>query len=91
VPPGQAKPERGRRRGQERQAFEGKPDRGRGPIEAPPATPPVRRGPPEKTAKPVPPGNAVAPRAKPEAPVTPVPELSIPEPRGANGKANSGR
>jgi RNA polymerase sigma factor (sigma-70 family) len=92
VPPGQAKPERGRRRGQEG-------ERGRGPIEAPPASTPVRRGPPEKAAppapqtnpKPPPPGNAVAPRAKPEAPVTPVPELSIPAPRGATGKANSGR
>src|ERR687891_35070 len=39
--PGQAKAEQGRRRAQERRAAAGNPERGRGPIEAPPATTPV--------------------------------------------------
>jgi RNA polymerase sigma factor (sigma-70 family) len=99
VPPGQAKPERGRRRGQERKALEGERGRGRGPIEAPPAGTPVRRGPPEKAVrpapqkdpKPAPPGNAVAPRARPKAPLAPPPVVPVPEPPKANGKAQSGR
>jgi hypothetical protein len=70
--PGQAKAKNGRRRGHERKAAEGKPDRGRGPIDAPPATTPVKRGPPEKPQKPPPQTRpAPAPQKSPAAQSTP--------------------
>ena len=96
--PGQAKPKNGRRVGHERKAAEGKPDRGRGPIDAPPATTPVKRGPPEKPPKPAPeeaPAARPAPRGnangQAESPVEPPPavppEVPVTEPPKGNGKA----
>jgi RNA polymerase sigma factor (sigma-70 family) len=93
VPPGQAKPKPGRRRGHERKAAGGVPERGRGrgPIAAPPATPPVKRGPPEKPAKPetqhgpkpkpAPNGNA---GAEPEAPPPVAQPPELPKPKGTS-------
>jgi RNA polymerase sigma factor (sigma-70 family) len=97
VPPGKAKAKQGRRRGHERKAAEDKPDRGRGPIEAPPGTTPVKRGPPEKQPKPEPPQRPTAETApKQEAktkaappvapPATPPPEVPVTEPPKGNGK-----
>jgi RNA polymerase sigma factor (sigma-70 family) len=104
--PGQAKPkrgrrlgqERGRRRGHERKVAGGKPergqarggDRGRGPIEAPPAETPVKRGPPPKPEPPPAPAVKTEPKVKTQAAQpapAPPPELEIPEPPKLNGKS----
>jgi RNA polymerase sigma factor (sigma-70 family) len=95
--PGQAKEKQGQRRGHERQAAEVTPERGRGPIEAPPPTTPVKRGPPETPPTPeprrappaetAPQGNAKAQAAPPvEAPVAPPPEVPVTEPPQGSGK-----
>jgi RNA polymerase sigma factor (sigma-70 family) len=60
VPPGRLEPPGTPARGKEQST------RGRGPIEAPPAAPPVRRGPEQQRTKPIPPANLeVAPRSAP--------------------------
>jgi len=96
VPPGRGGVERGRQRGQERRALGGKEDRGRGqdrgPVEAPPAGTPVKRGPPEdrpqpqetRPLKPSPQARtnaeAPAPEASPVPPAPPAPASQLPLP-----------
>jgi RNA polymerase sigma factor (sigma-70 family) len=74
LPPGQAKQSRGRALAYGQQGGKSQASRGkaRGPIDAPPASTPVRRGPPEPKTKPEPtPRAAHPPGAKPTSKVPP--------------------
>jgi RNA polymerase sigma factor (sigma-70 family) len=100
APPGLAKEKPGRRRGHERTAREdiGQPPQGRGrgvrrgPVEAPPPSTPVKRGPPEKAPKPAkqtPPGQAKAkPKGAAAKPVPP-PKIQRAAPPASNGKGKA--
>jgi RNA polymerase sigma factor (sigma-70 family) len=77
LPPGQAKPNGSRAFGHGQQAGKSRSSRGkaRGPLEGPPASTPVRRGPPEPKPKP-------APNAQPSPQAKPAPSVNAEAPAG---------
>jgi len=77
LPPGQAKPNGTRALGHGPQAGKSRSSRGkaRGPLEGPPASTPVRRGPPEPKPKP-------APKAQPSPQAKPAPSVDAEAPAG---------